>query len=88
MTDFEKMVIQKFEEIQNIQLEMINRQEKLEKDVKSIKITLENDVSPSIKMLSELQLDNSKRLIRLERDVQEITDNIAIDEVINNLKIN
>lgn len=56
MTDFEKMVIQKFEEIQNIQLEMINRQEKLEKDVKSIKITLENDVSPSIKMLSELHL--------------------------------
>ncbi len=88
MTDFEKMVIQKFEEIQNIQLEMINRQEKLEKDVKSIKITLENDVSPSIKMLSELQLDNSKRLIRLERDVQEITDNIAIDEVLDNLKIN
>ena len=95
MTDFEKTVLQKFEEIQNVQLEMLNRQEKLEKrqenlesDIKCIKITLENEVSPSIKMLSELQLENSKRLIRLERDVQSISDNIAIDEVLNNIKLN
>ena len=83
------------EEILNSQRELLNRQESMQKeivsmkkDISSIKITLENDVSPSIKMLSELQLDNSKRLIRLERDVQEISDNIAIDEVLNNLKMN
>lgn len=88
MTDFEKTVLQKFDEIQNVQLEMLNRQDNLEKELKCIKITLENEVSPSIKMLSELQLENSKRLIRLERDVQSISDNIAIDEVLNNIKLN
>lgn len=83
------------EELLNSQREMLNRQESMQneivsikKDITSIKITLENEVSPSIKMLSELQLENSKRLIRLERDVQGISDNIAIDEVLNNIKLN
>lgn len=58
----------------------------LQSDVKSIKVTLENDISPAIKMLSELQLDNSKRFRQLEKDVQEIKDNSAIDEVIHELK--
>lgn len=61
-------------------------QEAMQKDIKSIKITLENDISPAIKMLSELQLDNSKRFRQLEKDVQEIKDNSAIDEVIHELK--
>lgn len=61
-------------------------QEAMQKDIKSIKVTLENDISPAIKMLSELQLDNSKRFRQLEKDVQEIKDNSAIDEVIHELK--
>lgn len=61
-------------------------QEAMQKDIKSIKITLENDISPAIKMLSELQIDNSKRFRQLEKDVQEIKDNSAIDEVIHELK--
>lgn len=83
MTDRELL-----EELLNIQKEMMNRQESMQKDISSIKIALENDIYPSIKMLSELQLENSKRLIRLERDVQDISDNIAIDEVLNNIKMN
>ncbi|MGN0604875.1 MAG: hypothetical protein ACI4I2_12950 [Oscillospiraceae bacterium] len=75
-------------EMMSNQKEMMGRQESMEKDISSIKIALENDIYPSIKMLSELQLENSKRLIRLERDVQSITDNIAIDEVLNNIKMN
>lgn len=83
MTDRELL-----EELVNVQKELLNRQEKMQKDISSIKMTIENDVSPSIKMLSELQLENSKRLIRLERDVQDISDNMAIDEVLNNIKMN
>ncbi len=83
MTDRELL-----EELVNVQKELLNRQEKMQKDISSIKLSLENDVSPSIKMLSELQLENSKRLIRLERDVQDISDNMAIDEVLNNIKMN
>ncbi len=51
-----------------------SRLDTLEKDVKIIKLTLENDISPSIKMLSEFQLENSKRLIKLEKDITEIKD--------------
>ena len=61
-------------------------QEAMQKDIRSIKVTLENDISPAIKMLSELQIDNSKRFQRLEKDVQDIKDNSAIDEVIQELK--
>ena len=61
-------------------------QEAKQKDIKSIKVTLENDISPAIKMLSELQIDNSKRFRQLEKDVHEIKDNSAIDEVIHELK--
>ena len=61
-------------------------QEAMQKDIKSIKITLENDIYPAIIMLAELQIDNSKRFRQLEKDVQEIKDNSAIDEVIHELK--
>ena len=60
----------------------------LEKDVKVIKLTLENDISPSIKMLSEFQLENSKRLIKLEKDVTELKDELAINDVLQGLKEN
>lgn len=60
----------------------------LEKDVKIIKLTLENDISPSIKMLSEFQLENSKRLIKLEKDVTDIKDELAINDVLQGLKEN
>ena len=73
-------------ELQDIQAEMLNRQNDLEKDVKSIKLTIENDVSPSIKLLSELQLQNSKRLIVIKKDVQGIKDDIAISEVLDGLE--
>ena len=65
-----------------------SRLDTLEKDVKVIKLTLENDISPSIKMLSEFQLENSKRLIKLEKDVTEIKDELAINDVLQGLKEN
>ena len=64
------------------------RLDNLEKDVRIIKLTLENDISPSIKMLSEFQLENSKRLIKLEKDVTEIKDELAINDVLQGLKEN
>ena len=64
------------------------RLDTLEKDVKVIKLTLENDISPSIKMLSEFQLENSKRLIKLEKDVTELKDELAINDVLQGLKEN
>lgn len=60
----------------------------IEKDVAKIKITMENEVSSAIKTLTELQLEDSKRLINLESSVQELKDNAAIDEVIRNIKMN
>ncbi len=65
---------------------MDERMDNMQKDITRIKITLENDVSPSIKMLSELQLENSKRLILLEKQMQEVTDNMVIDDVLQGLK--
>ena len=60
----------------------------IEKDVAKIKITMENEVSPAIKTLTELHLDTSKRIVDLENNVQELMDNVAIDEVIRNIKMN
>ena len=60
----------------------------IEKDVAKIKITMENEVSPAIKTLTELHIDTSKRIVDLENNVQELMDNAAIDEVIRNIKMN
>ena len=78
----------KFEELYNVQTEILNRQDDMSKDITSIKLKIENEISPSIKMLSEMQLENSHRLVNLENDVQKINDNLAIDEVIRNIKMN
>lgn len=105
MTEFEKLVLQKFdnlekevksvktdleEEIKSVKTgleeEIKSVKTDLEKDIKIIKLTLENDISPSIKLLSELQLENSKRLINLERDVQDLKDDLAINDVLAELE--
>ena len=80
-------------ELQNNQREMLDRQERLEnrqdtleKDVKSIKITLENEVSPAIRTLTEMQVQNSGRLVVIENDVRDLKDNFAINEVLFGLE--
>ena len=80
-------------ELQNNQSEMLHRQINLEnkvdgldKDVKSIKITLENEVSPAIKTLTEMQIHNSGRLVVIESDVRDLKDNFAINEVLFGLE--
>ena len=78
-------VYSKFDEVHDIESEFLNRQDNLQKDVKSIKITLENDISPSIRLLSDLQLENPKRFIILEKNVESLTDNLVIDEVLDGL---
>ena len=65
-----------------------NRLDNLESDVRSIKVTLENDVAKPINLLLEMQLSNSERFQTLEKDVQEIKDTLAINEVIQELKEN
>ncbi len=57
-------------------------------DVKSIKLETENVISPSIRTLCSMQNDNSERLRKLEAGYQEIKDDLAISEVICNLKQN
>jgi hypothetical protein len=37
-------------------------------------------------MLSELQVENSSRLVRLEKGVQDINDSVVIDEVLSELR--
>lgn len=94
MTEFEKLVLQKFENLEkevksvktDLEEEIKSVKTGLEKDIKIIKLTLENDISPSIKLLSELQLENSKRLINLERDVQDLKDDLAINDVLAELE--
>ena len=57
-------------------------------DIKSIMIELENRVSPAIKTLCEMQLDNSKRLHNLESSFQKFDDELVIGEVLHGLKEN
>lgn len=82
----QKNITDRLDEQYNMIHQLTLNQEEMQKDIKSIKVTLENDISPAIKMLSELQIDNSKRFQRLEKDVQDIKDNSAIDEVMQELK--
>lgn len=58
----------------------------LQADVKSIKIELENRISPSIKTLCEVQLDTSNRVHNLEHNMQELNDQLVIGEVLHNIK--
>ena len=62
------------------------KQDSLEKDVKSIKLTLENEVSPAIRTLTEMQVQNSGRLVVIEKDVCDLKDNFAINEVLYGLE--
>ena len=64
------------------------RLDNVEDDVKSIKLTLEHDIEKPITLLLEMQLSNSERFQALEKDVQEIKDTLAINEVIQGLKEN
>lgn len=93
MTDTE-MILQELKNHYDILQQLVLNQESMqkhimniEKDVAKIKITMENEVSPAIRTLTELQLEDSKRLINLEGSVQELKDNAAIDEVIRNIKM-
>lgn len=58
----------------------------LQADVKSIKIELENRISPSIKTLCEVQLDTSNRVHNLEHNMEELNDQLVIGEVLHNIK--
>ena len=64
------------------------RLDKMQGDITSIKLEIENVISPAIKTLCEMQLDNSKRLRKLENDMQEFNDQLAIGEVLHGLKEN
>ncbi|MGN0598545.1 MAG: hypothetical protein ACI4JK_01520 [Oscillospiraceae bacterium] len=63
-----------------------NKVDGLDKDVKSIKITLENEVSPAIKTLTEMQIQNSGRIVVIKKDIQDIKNNFAINEVLFGLE--
>lgn len=84
----QKQTNERIDKIDNRLNKIDERLDKLEKDVRIIKLTLENDISPSIKMLSEFQLENSKRLIKLEKDTTDIKDELAINDVMQGLKEN
>lgn len=88
MTDFEKMVIERFDALDNRLDKVDNSLNSLGKDVRAIKIELENHVD---KMLSELtgrQIDNSERLQTIERDVEEIKDSLVATEILQGIKTN
>lgn len=67
--------------------QLLKNQEEMKRDIKLIHLSLENDVTPKINLLLELQLEHSKRFIKLEKDVQKLQDDYAIDEVLRELNI-
>ena len=58
----------------------------LKGDVRGIKIDIENDLVPSNKVALEMLLDHSKRFIKLDDKVRNISDSLAINEVLDELK--
>lgn len=95
MTEFENLVLEQFQKINERFDKMEERldslekgQSEMQKDITKIKLRIENDISPTQKMLCEMQLENSKRLILLEKSVEEITDSLVIDEVIKGISQN
>lgn len=62
--------------------QLLKNQEEIKRDIKLIHLTMENDIAYKINLLLDLQLDNSNRFIRLEKAVQKLQDDYAIDEVI------
>lgn len=58
----------------------------LKSDVRGIKLDIENDLVPSNKVALEMLLDHSKRFIKLDDKVRNISDSLAINEVLDELK--
>ncbi len=91
--DVQKKTNERLDEQYNMIYQLTLNAEKMQNDiistqadVRSIKIELEHKVSPAIKTLCEMQLDNSKRLHKLEHDMQELNDQLVIGEVLHNIK--
>lgn len=91
--DVQKKTNERLDEQYNMIYQLTLNAEKMQNDiistqadVRSIKIELEHKVSSSIKTLCEMQLDNSKRLHKLEHDMQELNDQLVIGEVLHNIK--
>lgn len=75
----------KIDEVHDIESELLNRQDNFQKDVNCIKITLENNITPAIKLLADVQVENSGRFTKLEKNVEFLMDNLAITEVLEGL---
>ena len=58
----------------------------LKGEVRGIKLDIENDLVPSNKVALEMLLDHSKRFIKLDDKVRNISDSLAINEVLDELK--
>ncbi len=65
--------------------QILKNQEEMKHDLKLIHLSLENDVTPTINLLLELQLEHSKRFIKLEKAVQKLQDDYVIDEVLKDI---
>ena len=65
---------------------IIMRLDSIESDVQSVKLTLENDVVPSVNMSLEYIRDHSERLQTIEKSVQEIQDDLEINDVIDEIR--
>lgn len=85
MTEFEEKMLQAISGINSRLDSMGEDMSDVKGDIKSIKITLETEVAPVLKMLLEYQLCNSKRLINLEKNVELMRDEMDINEVLNKL---
>ena len=65
---------------------IIMRLDSIESDVQSVKLTLENNVVPSVNMSLEYIRDHSERLQTIEKSVQEIQDDLEINDVIDEIR--
>ncbi len=91
----QKKTDERLDEHYNMIYQLLLNQEKMQKDikstqddVKSIKLEIENVISPSIQTLCSMQIDNSKRINKLENEVRDLKDELAVGEVVYNLKHN
>ena len=58
----------------------------IKQDVSNIKLTIENDLVPTNNLTLEMLVDHSKRFIKLEKELQVISDNAIINDVLEEIK--
>lgn len=76
MTDRQllELLLKNQEAFQKNQEEFRKENDDIKSDLKAIQNMLENDISPSLQLLMQLNIEDSKRLIRIEKSIDRLID--------------